>query len=160
MRGYDGTAPIFLALQRGEVDGLLADLSTIRVALSDLWAKKEVVPVVQFGRKTRLPELADVPTARELVKDPGEMPFLEFAEMPFFIALPLAGPAGIPQDRLKALQAAFMAMASDQAFIDDAKKMNYEVDPISGDAVLEAIQQASKTPPDLMARFKTLVSGR
>src|SRR5581483_1768343 len=53
VRGYDGTAPIFLALQRKEVDGLMADFSTVKVALADLWARKEVVPVVQFGRKTR-----------------------------------------------------------------------------------------------------------
>ena len=106
----------------------------------------------------RLPELANVPTARELVKDPGDLAFLEFAEMPFFIALPIAGPTGIPPDRLKALQAAFMDMAQDPAFIDDAKKMNYDVDPISGDTVRNSIVEAARTPADVMSRFKALVS--
>ena len=62
MRGYDGTAPIFLAEQRGEVDGLIADFSTVKTAAADSWKTKQIVPVVQFGRKTRLPDLADVPT--------------------------------------------------------------------------------------------------
>jgi tripartite-type tricarboxylate transporter receptor subunit TctC len=158
VRGYDGTAPIFLAEQRGEVDGLFADFSTVKVAAADSWKTKQIVPVVQFGRKTRLPDLADVPTSRELVKDPAALSFLEFAEMPFFIALPIAAPAGIPADRLKAVQDGFMEMAGDQAFLDDATKMHFEVDPISGAAVVEAIAKAAKTPADVMAQFKALVS--
>jgi tripartite-type tricarboxylate transporter receptor subunit TctC len=158
VRGYDGTAPIFLAQQRGEVDGVFADLSTLKVANADAWKTRQTVPVVAFGRKTRLPEVADVPTARELVKDPKDLSFLTFAEMPFFIALPVAGPAGIPADRLKALQDGFIALAKDDAFLADAKKMGFEVDPISGDAVAAAIAEAAKTPPDVMARFKDLIS--
>jgi tripartite-type tricarboxylate transporter receptor subunit TctC len=157
VRGYDGTAPIFLAQQRGEVDGLFADLSTIKVADADQWKTRQVVPIVQFGRKTRLAELPDVPTARELVKDETDRSFLEFAEMPFFIALPIAGPAGIPPDRLKALQEGFMAMAADPAFLHDARTMSFEVDPIDGDAVAAAIAEAAKTSPGVMARFKTLI---
>jgi tripartite-type tricarboxylate transporter receptor subunit TctC len=158
VRGYEGTAPIFLALQRGEVDGLFADFSTIKVALSDMWHKREVVPIVQFGRKTRFHELADVPTARELVTDPVQQKFLTFAELPFFIALPVAAPTGVPADRIQALQAAFMTMAMDQTFVDDSKIMNYAVDPISGEAVLKQIAEASTTPADLLARFKEMVS--
>ena len=101
-------------------------------------------------------DLADVPTSRELVKT--NLAFLEFAEMPFFIALPIAAPAGIPADRLKALQDGFMEMAGDQAFLDDATKIHFEVDPISGAAVVEAIAKAAKTPADVMAQFKALVS--
>jgi tripartite-type tricarboxylate transporter receptor subunit TctC len=158
VRGYEGTAPIFLALQRGEVDGLLADLSLIKVALSEPWKAKQVVPVVQFGRKSRLPEVADVPTARELVQDPSEQALLAFAEVPFFMALPIAGPAGIPAERVNALQQAFTAMAKDPGFITDSNKMNYEVDPVSGNTVRDSIVEAAKTPADVMSRFKVLVS--
>ena len=54
---------------RFEVDGVMADLSTIKVAMSDPWKTKQVVPIVQFGRRTRLPEISDVPTARELARN-------------------------------------------------------------------------------------------
>lgn len=158
VRGYEGTAPIFLAQQRGEVDGLFADFSTIQVVETEQWKTKQIVPVVQFGRKTRSPDVPDAPTARELLTDPDDLAFLDFAELPFFIALPVAGPAGIPPDRLKALRDGFMAMASDQGFIDEARKMNFEVSPIDGDQVTGAIEQASKATPEVKARFKALVS--
>jgi tripartite-type tricarboxylate transporter receptor subunit TctC len=158
VRGYEGTAPIFLAQERGEVDGLFADLSTIQVAAAEQWRTKKIVPVVQFGRKTRFSEVSDVPTARELITDQNDLDFLDFSELPFFIALPLAGPVGMPADRVKALRDAFVALANDQAFLDEAKKMNYEVSPIGGDKVLDAIEQAAKASSDVKARFKALIS--
>jgi tripartite-type tricarboxylate transporter receptor subunit TctC len=158
VRGYDGNATIFLAQQRGEVDGLFSDLSTLKSANADSWNKHDVVPIVQFGRKARLPELQDVPTARELVSDPEQREFLEFAELPFFIAWPLAGPYGIAADRLKALQEGFLAMAADPVFLEEAHRMSFEVDPVPGPKVSELIAQAAKTKASLRDRFLALVS--
>jgi tripartite-type tricarboxylate transporter receptor subunit TctC len=158
VRGYEGTAPILLAQQRGEVDGLFIDFSTVQVAAMEQWRSKQILPVVQFGRKTRLPDLPDTPTARELVSDPEELAFLDFAELPFFIALPLAGPAGMPADRVKALQDGFMAMAADPALLDEAKKMSFEVSAISGSQVAGAIAEAAKASSAVKEKFKLLVS--
>ena len=158
VRGYEGTAPIFLALQRGEVDGLLADLSTVKVALSDMWRTQKVVPLLQFGRRTRFDELPDVPTAHELLRDDTQRKFLNFAELPFFMALPLAAPTGVPPDRVAALQSAFMAMGADTDFLADAARLNYAVDPTSGAVVREQIVQAATTPAAIVNRFKALVS--
>jgi tripartite-type tricarboxylate transporter receptor subunit TctC len=158
VRGYTGTAPILLAQQRGEVDGLFIDYSTIPTAAADQWKTKKIVPVVQMGRKSRHPDLPDVPLVREFIRDKADMEFLDFAELPFFIALPIAGPAGIPADRLKALQDGFMALATDQAFIAESAKLHYEVSPISGEQVVGAIAQAAKASPEVKERFKALVS--
>jgi tripartite-type tricarboxylate transporter receptor subunit TctC len=160
IRGYEGTAPIFLAQERREVDGVVAGFSTILTSMADTWAKKEVVPVVQFGRKTRLPDLSQVPTARELVKDPADRALLEFAELPFFTAFPIAGPAGVPTERLAILQHALIEMTKDAEFLADAKKVNFDIDPIDGDAVKEALLHASKTPKDIMERYNALLSGK
>jgi tripartite-type tricarboxylate transporter receptor subunit TctC len=159
VRGYKGTAPIFLAMRSGEVDGLLADFSAIKVSLADLWNSRQVVPLLQFGRKTRYAALAGVPTARELVHDPVQQKFLAFAELPFFMALPLAAPSGIAPERVRALQHAFTAMGADRQFIDDSRTMHYAVDPISGDAVREQILEAAATPADIVKKFKALVAG-
>jgi hypothetical protein len=67
---------------------------------------------------------------------------------------------GVPPDRLKALQDAMIAMTKDADFLVDAKKMNFDIDPIDGDAVKEALVHASKTPSDVMARYNALLSGK
>jgi len=49
-----------------------------------------------------------------LTSDPAALSLIDFAELPFFMALPFAAPPDIPIDRAKALQAAFMAMCRGQ----------------------------------------------
>jgi tripartite-type tricarboxylate transporter receptor subunit TctC len=158
VKGYEGTAPILLAEQRGEVDGLLIDLSTLESTAAEQWRRKALVPIVQLGRKTRAPELPEAPTVRELLSEKSDVDFLDFAELPFFIALPVAAPAGVPPERLAALRQGFAALAGDQALLDEARKMNYEVSPIGGERVLDAIAEASKASAEVKARFKELIS--
>jgi tripartite-type tricarboxylate transporter receptor subunit TctC len=145
-------------MQRGEVEGQTIDLSAVLSGQRELWTSKKVRPVVQFGRLTRMKDLPDVPTGRELVSDPGDKALLAFAELPFFMALPFAGPPDIPADRAKALQDAFMAMAKEPAFLADAEKIGIDISAIDGAKVRSLIEDASRTPPDVLARFKKLVS--
>ena len=67
-----------------------------------------------------------MPTARELTDDASALSLLEFAELPFFMALPFAAPPGIPADRARTLQAAFLAMCRDKAFFDEAETLGID----------------------------------
>jgi tripartite-type tricarboxylate transporter receptor subunit TctC len=157
VRGYPGAADINLAQQRNEVDGQYADVSFFQTNMRDIWERGGLRPLVQTGRKSRLASLPDVPLARELTSDPAMRALLEFAEMPFEMALPVAAPANMPKDRAAALKAAFDAMGKDAGFLSDAKKMNFLVDPISGDEVLAIIQRAAKTPREVIDLYKKLI---
>lgn len=158
IRGYTGAAPIFLAMQNGEVDGQVIGLGSVKAGQAHLWSNKEVKALVQFGRTTRLPELANVPTGRELVSDPNGTALLEFAELPFFMALPFVAPPNLPPERAKALQSAFMAMHKDKAFLDEAKKLELDISPISGDEVAKLLERTAQTPKDVIARYNEIVS--
>jgi tripartite-type tricarboxylate transporter receptor subunit TctC len=63
--GYPDTPSIFLAVERGEVDGRTFDFSSVK-SNKPQWLRPEsgFHILVQFARATRHPELADVPTAR------------------------------------------------------------------------------------------------
>jgi tripartite-type tricarboxylate transporter receptor subunit TctC len=121
VRGYTGAAPIFLAMRSNEVDAQVVGLSSLKAGQPQLWRDHLVRPIIQFARVTRLPELSDVPTGRELVKDQKDLALLEFAEQPFFMAIPFAAPPGVPADRANALQDAFMKMTSDPDYLADAE---------------------------------------
>ncbi len=158
VRGFPGANDITLAQQRGEVDGQLADLSVLKAGMGGgQWAEGKLRGLVQFARTTRLPELPDVPTARELVESEQDRAVLAFAELPFFMALPMAGPSDIPADRAKAIASAFMAMAGDAEFMADAKKIGYPGDLVPGSRVLELIAEAVRTPKDVIERYKAIV---
>ncbi len=157
VRGYPGAADINLAQQRNEVDGQFADVSFFANNMRDIWEKGGLTPLLQTGRSTRLPSLPDVPLARELTKTPEMRALLEFAEMPFEMALPVAAPANIPRDRAAALKKAFNEAARDPALLADAKKMNFVIDPITGDEVLAVIERAAQTPRSVIDLYKKLI---
>jgi tripartite-type tricarboxylate transporter receptor subunit TctC len=113
-----------------------------------------------FGRTKRFSEFPNVPTGRELTKDPKALQLLDFAEAPFFMALPLVAPPGMPADRTAALQTAFMAMTKDPAFVAEAEKMHLELSPIDGGAVRKVIVQMQATPPEVIEQFKTIAGAK
>ena len=159
VRGFPGANDITLAQARNEVDGQLADLSVLKAGMGGgAWAEKKLRPLVQFARTTRLPELPDVPIARELVSSEEDMAVLAFAELPFFMALPLAGPAGMPPDRAKAIGTAFMALAKDAEFMADATKIGYPGDLVDGARVEALIAEAARTPKDVIERYKKIIA--
>jgi tripartite-type tricarboxylate transporter receptor subunit TctC len=158
VRGYRGAADVFLAQQRGEVDGQVVGHSAIKVGQQALYKAGYFRGLIAFARTTRSPELPEVPTARELVGDPKAQALLAFAEAPFFMALPLVAPPDLPPDRAKALQTAFMAMTKDPAFVDEIGKMGQDLSPIDGEAVRAIIAQMGATPKDVIAQFNEIVS--
>ena len=160
VRGYPGAAAVFLAQQRSEVDGQINGLSALKAGQLSLWQAGAFRPLIAFSRTTRLPELPDVPTGRELTQDPRALSLIAFAEAPFFIALPIAAPPGLPPERAKALQAAFVDMSKDPAFVADAIKLGLDVSPIDGDAVVKVIAQMAATPTDVIAQFKEMLGAK
>ena len=157
VRGYPGAAPMFLAMERRELDGQVIGYNSVRAGQPSLWNGKKVRPLIQFGRITRLPALPDVPTGRELATDPRMRALVEFAELPFFMALPFLAPPGVPADRASALQKAFVSMVADKEFQADAEKVNIELSPIDGKGVLDLVARAAATPKDVIALYNEMV---
>jgi tripartite-type tricarboxylate transporter receptor subunit TctC len=158
--GYSGAAPLFLAMQRGEIDGQVVGYSSVRTGQRDLWSKRAFRALMQFGRKTRHPDFPDIPTAYELTSDPGARALLTFADLQFVISLPFAVPPGVPAERVTALQKAFMAMCKDAAVVAAAEKLGIDMSPIDGDTVRNAIAQAAATPRGVIDRYNKLVGRR
>jgi tripartite-type tricarboxylate transporter receptor subunit TctC len=157
VRGYTGAAPMFMAMQGGELDGQIIGYSSVRTGQRDLWSHHAFRPLLQFGRATRLADFADVPTGNELTKDPNALALIDFANLQFAISLPFAAPPGVPADRAKALATAFMAMCNDPAVLADAEKLGIEMSPIDGETVLKSIAHAAATPREVIARYNALV---
>lgn len=156
VRGYTGAAPLFLAMQRGELDGQMVGLSSVRTGQRDLWTKGAFRPLLAFGRDRRHPEFADMPIGRELAGDSDARALIEFAELPFFMALPFAAPPGLPPDRAEALQTAFMAMCRDKAFVEEAQTLGIDMSPIDGTAILTLLARTAATPRDVIARYNAI----
>jgi tripartite-type tricarboxylate transporter receptor subunit TctC len=158
IRGYTGAANLFLAMQRTELDGQFVGLSSVKSGQRDLWNNGAFRPLMAFGRTTRHPDFPNIPIGRELTRDPGALALISFAELPFFMALPFAAPPGIPADRAKALQSAFMDMSRDQEFVAEAERIGIDMSPIDGAAILKLLTETAATPKDVIARYTAIVA--
>jgi tripartite-type tricarboxylate transporter receptor subunit TctC len=158
VRGYSGAAPMFLAMQSGELDGQVVGLGSLRAGQRSLWDNKQVRALIQFGRTTRHHDLPNAPTGQELASNPDDLALIKFAEAPFYMALPFIAPPGIPADRAKLLRTAFEKSYKDAAFLQEAKKLDLDVSPIDGDAVAKLVRDMATVSPGVLERFKA-VSG-
>jgi tripartite-type tricarboxylate transporter receptor subunit TctC len=156
VRGYTGAAPLFLAMQRKEIDGQMVGYSSVLAGQRDLWEKKVFRPLMQFGRTSRLPLFSDIPTGRELAPDPSTLALIEFAEIPFFMSLPFVAPPGIPADRAEALQKAFMVMCRDPAVVEEGTKLGVDMSPIDAAQILKLVERMAATPKDVIARYNAI----
>jgi tripartite-type tricarboxylate transporter receptor subunit TctC len=157
--GYPDSTAIFLAIERGEVHGRTVDLSSVRSVKPD-WLKPDsgYRVLVQFARATRHPDFQDVPTARELAKNEAARALIELAELPYALSRPFAAPPGVPAERARALQRAFLGVHGDPQYLEDAAKLRVDVSPIDGDGVLQAIERIASAPAELLDYVRRLLA--
>ncbi len=157
--GYRDSGVLFLAIDQNEVQGRTVGLSAVRSAHPQWLAPDGNMRVLlQFARATRLSDFPDVPTARELAPDARSRALIELAELPYLLSRPFAAPPGVPPERAKALEAAFLAAHKDPQYLADATRLKVDVSPIGGDEVLAAIARMAQTPPELREALKRMLA--
>jgi tripartite-type tricarboxylate transporter receptor subunit TctC len=158
--GYTDTPSIVLALERGEIDGRTMDYSFVKSARPQ-WLKPEsgFRFLLQFARRTRHPDLADVPTARELAQSEAGHALIVFAETPLLtMARPFVAPPGVPAERIAALRSAFEAAHRDPQFLAEAEKSGIDISPVTAGGVNRALDDMAQAPPAVLDYMKRLAA--
>src|SRR5215467_4346491 len=63
-------------------------------------------------------------------------------------------PPDVPAERAAALRRAFDATMKDAAFIAEAAKLQFDVDPLTGEAVQALVGQLAATPREVVTRVR------
>jgi len=66
-------------------------------------------------------------------------------------------PPNLPADRARALQAAFVAMSRDEAFIAEAGKRRVELSPVDGGEITAVLQRSAATPTNVIDQFNAIL---
>lgn len=148
--GYKDGAEVYLAMERGEVEGRCGvPISSLASVRPDWLPQKKVNLLVLFGldRDKRYP---DVPTILELVQDPKAKQALELILAARSVARPVLAPPGVPAVRVAALRKAFMATMQDPAFLAEAEKRNLTLDPVDGERMQAMLAKLHDYPRDIV----------
>jgi tripartite-type tricarboxylate transporter receptor subunit TctC len=68
-------------------------------------------------------------------------------------------PPGVPADRVKALREAFDATVKDLAFLEDAKKQNLDIQPVSGEELQQIVADIVGAPKPIVDRLVAIIGG-
>lgn len=157
--GYESTPKIHLALERGEVQGTVANWSTLKALNSDWLTDKKIHILAQWGLK-KLPEIGDVPSIFDYVTSDADRAAVKLVVARLEYGRPFFLPPGVPAARIKALRQAFDATVKDPAFLGDAARAKIDIDPLSGEAVQTLIAEVSKTPADVVERVRAALANK
>jgi hypothetical protein len=156
--GYPGTNDVVLAMERGEVDGLCGlSWSTIKTRHAEWLTSHSANIIVQAALKKE-PEIAAVPLATDLVKNPEQLQIIKLLLASQAMARPFAAPPDIPADRKAALIAAFDATMRDADFLGEAQKLNFEIHPVTASTIDALLAEVYATPKDVLARAAKAIS--
>jgi tripartite-type tricarboxylate transporter receptor subunit TctC len=155
--GYPGQNDAFLAMERGELDGYPSVFYSALSSTRPTWlADKKAKAIVQYGPE-RLKELGDVPFAPDLISNPDDKLLLQVASTPLALGRPLLMPPSVPTDRLAAMRKALADTFADPDFLAEGAKIGLGLNaPRSGEALLQEIERAYHSPPQVIARLRKL----
>jgi tripartite-type tricarboxylate transporter receptor subunit TctC len=154
VRGYQGTPQINLAIERGEVQGI-GGLGWASVkAQTPHWISEKKIKVLAQYSLERSAELPDVPTMLELAKAQADRQAMRMLFARTEYGRPYFLPPEVPVERVAALRRAFDATMKDPAFIAEAGKLQFDVDPLTGERVQALVGELAATPSDVVTRVR------
>ena len=160
--GYGGGGEMNLAIEKGEVQCRAGTVSAyVGREPTRTWIKNGFVRALAQSGAKRYPKLPDVPTIYELMetyKSPDATKRVAKVLLSSGdIGRPFIGSPGMPADRVKTLREAFMKTMNDPALLADAKKREWDVDPLGGEELEAIAKDIMVQPPEVIERMKKLL---
>jgi tripartite-type tricarboxylate transporter receptor subunit TctC len=151
--GYNSTADIALAMERGEISGI-GDWSWSSVKQQrPQWIRDGSITLLLQSGLNKNPELPDLPNALDFAKTESDRKILELFLTQKTVARPLIAPPGVPGERIAILRAALAALAKDPDFLADAQKSNLDVALMPGEEVEQIVGRVASSAHDVVDRY-------
>jgi tripartite-type tricarboxylate transporter receptor subunit TctC len=152
VRGFPGSPPMALAMERGEVDAIGGmSWEAIQLTKQDWLVEKKAKGLYTHGAQ-RIKDLPEVPGLLDLAVDDKSRRILGLMGGGPDIGRSLVAEPGIPGERAAALRRAFMQTMEDPEFVADMRKRNLGVEPLTGEEVQKIVAAAVATPKELVAQ--------
>jgi tripartite-type tricarboxylate transporter receptor subunit TctC len=152
--GYQSTAEIGLAMERGEVEGRAGNNFNSLKAESAEWLRSgKIVLISQIGLE-RDAEYPDLPLLTDMAKSDEDRQVLKLFSTDVVIGRPFVTSPGVPAERVALLRKAFDEMMKDPAYLEDSSKAALDVTPVAGAKIQAMVADLVHTPAEIVNRAK------
>jgi tripartite-type tricarboxylate transporter receptor subunit TctC len=154
--GFPASSDVFLAMERGEVEGICESLDSIKIRRPD-WIPTRKISILFQGGAEPNPELDGVPFVLDLALTGEQRQAIEFLYAGQGIGRPFVAPPDLPPDRLKMLRDAFKATMTDPAFVAEAQKSKLDLEPEDGEHLAVLIAKIYATPKPIVDKITSMI---
>jgi len=154
--GFRSSADVFLALERGEVEGFCESLDSVRNRRPD-WIPSGTVKVLFQGGAAPHHDLKGVPFIPDLARNAEERQIIEFLYAGQGIGRPFIAPPELAPERLKLLRDAFDSTVRDPDFVAEASKSGLAVGPVGGAQLAALVERIYATPKEIVDKVSAMM---
>jgi tripartite-type tricarboxylate transporter receptor subunit TctC len=158
VRGYQGSPPMALAMERGEVDAIGGmSWEAIETTKPD-WLSEHKVRFLYTLGAHRHKDLPDIPGLLDFASDERARKILGLLGSGTDIGRAIVAEPSIPPERAATLRKAFMETMQDPEFAADAQKHSLSIEPLNGDDLQKIVASAVATPAELVGQAKRYIA--
>ena len=154
--GFPSSSDVFLAMERGEVDGICESLDSVTGKRPD-WLSSKKVNILFYGGSEPNAQMKDYPFVLDLAKTPEQKAEISFLYAGQGIGRPFVAPPNLPADKSKMLRDAFDATMKDPEFLAETKKQKLDVEPEDGAHLDALIKRIFATPKPIVDKIGALI---
>jgi len=154
--GYRDINLVHLAMEKGEVHGSAASWPTISAARRH-WIERDLIANLVTVAMEREPELPKVPALAEVVTAADDRALIPLLAGSAAHGRAWVASSDVPKDRLAALRDAYAKTLRDPAFLADARKRSFTINPIGWQEQQKIARDILATPDAAVARLKKIL---
>jgi tripartite-type tricarboxylate transporter receptor subunit TctC len=156
--GYPGTQELMLAIERGELDGIVGYSWSVARSGNKTQLDDGSLKVILQVALTGHPELKGVPLISDFVKDEADRQVLDLIFSRNAMGRPLLAPPGLDPAIAVALRQGFAKAMHDPDLIAEAAKIDLELNFVSGEEVQAMVERLYRLPPDVLRRAQEIAA--
>src|SRR5262245_10340729 len=154
--GYKSNVTAWLAMERGEVEGVSGSWASLKANRPQWIRDKQVNLIVQVDRRKHA-DLPDVPLLLDYVKVPEHRTMWNVMIAIGTMGRPLAMPPGAPAEQVETLRAAFAATMKDPAYLAEMQKSNRELSPTGGEEMQGMMREVAAVPRETLTKLNAWI---
>jgi tripartite-type tricarboxylate transporter receptor subunit TctC len=155
--GYQGSTDMYLAMERGETEGMATGVWYDLTREHQDWLKSGKVGVLFQISTKRVPDLTEVPALPDLAPGKEENKILELLASTEDMGRAFAAGPKVPADRVAFLRAGFAKMMQDPDFLRESAKRYFEINFLPGEELQDLVAKVGRFPPELRNRAREII---
>jgi tripartite-type tricarboxylate transporter receptor subunit TctC len=154
--GYPGTQEILLAVERGELDGIVGYSWGVAKSGNKAQIDDGSLKVILQLALSKHKELPDVPLVTEFVTNPDDRQVLEMIFSRQSMGRPVVAPPGVDPRVVDVLRKALADAMRDPQFIAEGAKIGLELEYVGGAEVQSLVERLYRSPAPIIGRAQAI----